>query len=97
MVPPVAEVSVGADGQGDGLQHLTAEVPGQALQRRQVLELQVIQWDVAVLHRTLLELLEELLEDAADAHARQQIALLDVAVQRLGDEALVTDEGGEEM
>lgn len=56
-----------ADAEGQGLVHLTAEVSGQRLQCGNVLDLQVLLADVVVLHRVVIELLQERLEDVGDA------------------------------
>lgn len=71
------------------LLRLAAQAPGQGLQRGQVLDLQIIQRNVAVLDGLAVELIKEVLEDVVDAHARQDVALLDGAVQLLWDEAFV--------
>lgn len=70
---------------------LAAQAAGQALQCGQVLDLQVVQRDVAVLHCAVVELTEEFLKDVVDADARQEVALLNFAVQRLWDETFVAD------
>lgn len=73
----------------DGLKHLTAQSVGQPLQCGQILNLQVIRSDVAVLDGAVVELTEKFLEDIADADACEKTALLNTVVQRLWDETFV--------
>lgn len=91
IVSCVAELSLLCYNERDGLKHLTAQTAGQPLQRGQILDLQVVRGDVAVSHCALMEFTEELLEDVVDADACQKTALLNAAVQRLGDESFVTN------
>lgn len=96
VVSSIAELSLLCYDEGDGLKHLAAQTAGQPLQRGQVLDLQVVRGDVAVSHCALMEFTEELLEDVVDADACQETALLNAAVQRLGDESFVTGRTKEE-
>lgn len=64
-----------------GLQQLSAQPCGEALQCGKVLDLQVIRRDVAVLHRALVELTEKFLKNVVNADSSQNVALFYVAVQ----------------
>lgn len=63
---------------------------GQALQRGQVLDLQVIGCDFAVFDGAVVEFIEKLLEHVVYANACQNVALLYLVVQRLWDVTFVT-------
>ena len=89
MVTSIAEFPFLCNTKQDGLKQLTAQPTGEAFQRGQVLYLQVVWSDVAVLHCAAVEIIEEFLEDVVDADACQNVALLNVAVQRLWDKMLV--------
>lgn len=65
----------------DGVKQFAAKSAGQALQCGQVLDLQVVWGDVAVLDCTAVEFTEKFLEDIVDADAGQKVALLNVAVE----------------
>lgn len=90
IVTPVVDVSFLHHTERERLEHLAAQPSGQALQRGQVLDLQVVHGDVAVVEGAAVEVVEELLEDVVDANARQDVALFYVAVQGLGDEPFIT-------
>lgn len=89
VVASIAELSLLADSEWDGLQQLAAQAVGQALQCGQVFDLQIVRCDVAVCYCATVELAEELLEDIVDADSCQKVALLYVAVQWLWDEPFV--------
>lgn len=90
VVTPVVDVSFLHHTERHGLERLAAQPSGEALQGGQVLDLQVVHGDFAVVERAPVEVVEELLEDVVDANARQDVALLNVAVQGLGDEPFIT-------
>lgn len=71
------------------LKELAAQTTGQPLQCGQVLDLQVVRRDVAVLDGATVEFSEEFLEDIVDADASQNVALLNAAVQWLWNKPLV--------
>lgn len=71
------------------LKELAAQTTGQPLQCGQVLDLQVVRRDVAVLDGATVEFSEEFLEDVVDADASQNVALLNAAVQWLWNKPLV--------
>lgn len=96
IITSIEELSLLRYNEGDGLKHLTAQTAGQPLQCGQVLDLQVVRCDVAVPDGALVEFAQELLEDVVDADACHKTALLNAAVQRLGDETFVTGEENEE-
>lgn len=73
-----------------GLNELTAKATGQTLQRSQVLDLQVIGCNVALLNCPIVEVTEEFLEHVVDPDASQNVALFNVAVQGFWDEVFVT-------
>lgn len=70
-----------------------AQAPRQRLQRGEVLHLQVVQSDVTVPDGLAVELIKEVLKNVADAHASQEAALLNGAVEALGNKALVAERG----
>ena len=89
--PPVC-LSLLGKYQGPGLQHLPPQAPGEAFQGGQVLDLQVVQRDVAVLHRATVELIQEVLEDVVDAEPGEDVALFNAPVQVLRDKTFVAGE-----
>lgn len=96
IITSIEELSFLRYYEGDGLKHLNAQTAGQPLQCGQILDLQVVRRDVAVPDGALMEFAQELLEDVVDADAGHETALLNAAVQRLGDETFVTGEENEE-
>lgn len=87
----IADISILCDTEWRRLKQFAAQAAGQALQGGQVLDLQVVRCDVAVLHSAAVEFIQELLEDVVDADACQKVALLDVVVQGFRDKAFVAD------
>lgn len=75
--------------QASRLHCFTAQTPCQRLQRGEVLHLQVIQSDVTVPDGLAVELIKEVLKNVADAHASQEAALLNGAVEALRNKTLV--------
>lgn len=59
------------------LVYLLAKGPCQGLQGGQVLDLQVVCGDVAVLDGLAVELIEEVLEDVVDSNTGEEVALFD--------------------
>lgn len=90
VVTPIVDVSFLHHTERQRLEHLAAQPLGEALQRGQVLDLQVVHGDVVVAECAPVEVVEELLEDVVDANARQDVALLNVAVQGFRDESFIT-------
>lgn len=78
------------------LHRFTAQAPCQRLQRGEVLHLQVVQGDVTVPDGLAVELVKEVLKNVADAHASQEAALLNGAVEALRNKTLVAERGKEE-
>lgn len=89
IVTSIAELSFLRHNERDWFKQLAAQAAGQTLQCGQVLDLEVVQGDVAVLDCAAVEFTEEFLKDVVDADARQKVALLNVAVQWFWDETFV--------
>lgn len=96
VVTSIAEVSLLNYTKWRRLKNLTAHAADQTLQRGQVLDLQVVCRDVAVLYCATVEFSEEFLEHVVDADPCQNVTLLNVAVQRIWDETFVAGKWGEE-
>lgn len=72
------------------LKELTTKGAGQALQCGQVLDLQVICPDVALLDSVVIEFTEEFFEHVVDTDPCENVALLNFGVQALWDVLFVT-------
>lgn len=78
------------------LHRFTAQAPSQRLQCGEVFHLQVVQGDVTVPDGLAVELIKEVLKNVVDAHASQEAALLNGAVEALRNKTLVAERGRKE-